>query len=312
MFCRCAIEGGNREVLCQMVADDYGYYDFAENSNLFEINDGSWVLLGVDKNISKNKDAYLALIRFSLVGNLWTTSVSSLRIPYITMGYSSSSWSFDSGYGLIACSDDHSRSLYTKEGMEIWESVSNHVNLIRVLPDDILSSDVWWIRRTGENTETVEMISGEDYLWALKVKTGIIENDEIQIAEQWISNNVIEGEEPLPNYYDYDAYIKEKEDFSCLRANCVCMSPDGYYALISAGSDKQYNIYIVNLETMAIKPVKTPDSMNTVFIGTVFGADYLPGIVWNEDGTIMILSTDGIDYETVKISTFRLETALTE
>ena len=63
-----------------------------------------------------------------------------------------------------------------------------------------------------------------------------------------------------------------------------------------------YRLYLLDVETMELMPVESPDGILGVNLaaGSVFGMEYRPRMVWNPDGTIVLLKSNG------KIGFYRL------
>ncbi len=76
------------------------------------------------------------------------------------------------------------------------------------------------------------------------------------------------------------------------RITCVCQSPGGSYALICTDDSKSGagRYWLLDLDTMAMVPVETPEGLGPVLFGTSLTGNFRPGMVWNEDGTLLILN----------------------
>ena len=305
-FCRCPAEGGNREILYDMPCGDNQEFDLASGSNLYEVQDGSWLLTGIrgnTRNSENRKTAVLALIRFSPSGDRWTPEISSLRIPAGLYDYTLSDWSAVSGCGLL-CVMNTSTSGASSGAMSMEaildnpiEGVVEHVNVVRVLPGSDTPRDVWYLKKTGEGDGDVMFLPADDFLWSVKVSSGRLDADETAEAAIWMARNQEDESSSvvLPKGYGTDEYTRELRDGSRLTVLAACISPDGYFALINANVNRGYHLYLVDLKTMQVRPVETPEGVGGVVVSaTPMAGSYRPGFLWNEDGTLLINGDDGV------------------
>ena len=304
-FCRCPVEGGTREVLLDTAYDESAPYDLTSSSGLYEAADGSWMLSGVrgyskpEKNLRQVK---LALIRFTLSGGEWKPEVISLGIPAAGYRYALSGWSGASGYGAF-CLDNllgqyqasELASLSYSPAQEALSSAPRYVNFVRVLPGAVPSFDIWYLRKTGEGAGDAEFLPADGFLWSIKVNGHMLEESETAEAEEWIAGSQEEEGIYFPQEYGAAEYLEELEHSSLLPILGACISPDGYYALINAGSAESYRLYLVDLETMKLLPVEAPEGVGgTAVSATALGRSFAPGFVWNEDGTLLINGEGGV------------------
>ena len=311
-FCRCPVEGGSREVLCDMVYEEGCAYDVTSSSNLFEAADGSWLLTGTNRFYRSSQDGQLALIRFSASGDKWTQEVTSLGVPGKYFAFDYTPWSPASGYGLFCLSfpliqqtDQAAMEGSVKQTQNVWSQIPGYVNLLRLHPGAEAKHDVWCLKKTGDDYRAVEMVPAEDFLWALKLKSGRLEAGEKPAAAAWLSQNGSGEGDPVPKGYDEEALLKDIREEARLFTLCSALSPDGYYALINARVGKDCHLYLVSLETMKVLPVDAPEGVAGVQLGNnPMGRGYLPGIFWNQDGTLLIELADQPGHT----GAFRLET----
>ena len=107
------------------------------------------------------------------------------------------------------------------------------------------------------------------------------------------------------------AYLTSENDLYLYRRNRsqriasdvtenFCLSPDGHYALLSASGGKEhrslnlYRFYLMDLETMEVRPVAAPDGLAgpALSFSSAFSQDYPPCMEWNDDGTLLIMDAD--------------------
>ena len=62
-------------------------------------------------------------------------------------------------------------------------------------------------------------------------------------------------------------------------------------------------MYLVKLDNMAVLPVAIPENIGgrSLFANTAFSGNFLQGMLWNSDGTLLVLDNDN------EIVTMRLE-----
>ena len=169
--------------------------------------------------------------------------------------------------------------------------------MVRVLPGSGAPRDVWYLKKTGEGDGDVEFLPAEDFLWSVKVSSGRMEMEEAAEAAKWIAENQVDESASviLPKGYSTDEYIEEMKYGTRLTVLGACVSPDGYYALINAGGTGSYHLYLVDLKTMQLRPVETPEGVGGVVVSaSAMASSYKPGFLWNEDGTLLINGDDGV------------------
>ncbi len=307
-FCRCPVEGGEREILCETRFDDGNGYEIYYYDNLYETKDGSWMLSGYLKDPSGKGMQQLALVRFSPSGDQWMLEPISLQVPTRILYTYKSAWSAASGYGLFVLfgSTTIGEVFHNSESLEnnIHSGMALHTTLLRIRPGEDMSRDVWYLMRSGENDNSVKVVSGDDFLYRLKTESGLTSPDDAQAR----SDEAAEAYENSPaKAYNLEIHQKALAEQTLLRPTCVSLSPDGYYALVNAGIDGQYRLYMISLRTMEIVPVEAPEGIGSSYLSSsILGKSYMPGITWNEDGTLLIRNSDYSDRTVVQA--FRLIT----
>lgn len=301
-FCRCPVEGGEREVLCETRIDGDNGYGVYHCDNLYETEDGSWMLSGYLKDPSGKGMQQLALIRFSPSGDQWASEVISLQVPTRILYTYKSAWSAASGYGLFILFGNSSigEVFHNSEKLEnnIHSGMALHTTLLRILPGGDMPRDVWYLLRSGESDDSVKVVSGEDFLYRLKAESGLMSPDDARA----LSDEAAEayGNSPA-KAYNLEIHQKALAEQTLLRPTCVSLSPDGYYALVNAGIDGQYRLYMISLRTMEIVPVEAPEGIGGVSLSSSpLATGYMPGITWNEDGTLLIRNSNDSDRTVVQ------------
>ena len=306
-FCRCPVEGGEREILYDTLNDENGDFDVCYGSSLYEAEDGSWILAGLNRH-NRERKSQLALIRFRDSGNGWTAEVNSLGIPSSPWSLSLKDWSPATGYGLFCLKYPTMDASAAAEGFMVPQSeyatlvegMARRVNLLRVHTDGEVSGDVWYMIRTGEGKADVELLPATDYLNSCKLNGAGYDESEEAGLQEWLSENGNQDEPlyALPKGYDSSKFIEEYNQL--LTVTCAAVSPDGHYAIINAGVMGQYELYIVQMETMEVRPVDAPEGVaGLTLTDSAMGRRFRPGIVWNDDGTLLIEGQSG-DYAGVR------------
>ena len=84
---------------------------------------------------------------------------------------------------------------------------------------------------------------------------------------------------------------------------CISLSPGGEFALLCLHDDrsKPALFFMLDIEAMTLYPVENPEGLEPVHYGKMpLVGRFPPGIVWNEDGTLLILNGN-------TVQAFRLE-----
>ena len=88
------------------------------------------------------------------------------------------------------------------------------------------------------------------------------------------------------------AYGEELLNAPQFHSTCGCLSPDGRYALINLGRRELCRFFLVDVETLEIRPVDAPEGLATLAFNTPLTAKFPPGMVWNGDGTLLIYDSN--------------------
>lgn len=312
-FCRCPVEGGDREILCETEkGQENQLYDFIGSSVLKEAADGSWVVTGINGSSSKPpKDTQLSLIRFIQAGDAWTTEVLPTGIMYEPYGFGSPYMEGESGYGIltvdnlvagqmsnaaVSATADAAASVYTMGNAML--SLSSHIGLVRFRAGDLSARDIWYIQWHSEDPADVTMEPAEELLWAYKLAKNVVYPGEEEEAKKRMPED---GDYYVPEGFDPEGSIRGTD---WMRITGVCVSPDGYYALVNAGNGNTCRLYLVDLESMKIRLLETPENLDTFGMnGSGMKSYYRPRMKWNEDGTLLI-----VNGKTQKAEAFHLET----
>ena len=227
-----------------------------------------------------------ALVRFAPAGETWTAETQStgisIRVESIRFDRSAAS-----GSGVMALVDRNSTSLGAATGM--YDDGAMHytryalgcLNLLRILPGETPAWAVWHLEQTGEDPADVALASGEAplrYIRALAAGEEVSPPEDFNLMA-WLSN-------PPP-----------------LICN-ACLSPDGRYALLTVQASREWRFYLAQLETMEVRPVYARRGLADMRLAvtTPQSKKYRPGMVWNPDGTLLIMNEFGA------VEGFRLET----
>lgn len=289
-FCRCRPDGQDWEVLCRTEAADEGMpYRPVTVSDLTENPDGSWTLFGTAQPLRESSREYdLVMVSFVPSGDAWSVEVRPTgvtgRITPVDYDYSPAS-----GYGLILLGNTELVPLYRTDSYDSEDygggmngrRIGEHIRIIRIHPDPENPFDVWYLHRTGEQPEDVEILSGQASLEYLQARIAG-ENPE-KPAE------LVGSEEDR-----YEPYFRT---YPIIYGACI--SPDGRYALVKvlqadwSGNygDRSLQFYLLDLETMALVPVEAPEAVAGKEDTSSYSAKTTRNrsdMLWNPDGTIFI------------------------
>ena len=311
-FCRCPVGGGAPEILYEMKRDNNQPFDVTYSSALTEMADGSWLLAGINGSQSGTNGKYVrhALIRFSPAGDAWTMTVTPVGIPYANWRTHRFFTSAASGYSvacLLSSSANQQASLAQTSSAASVElakaSVSlalfGYVNMLRISPGETLQRDVWCLRGTGEADDPVKAEPSETALLSYKMMRYDLTDDDAESLLKW--GPEIDAGTRLPK--GYDANLEARAGSGRWRIGSLCLSPDGYYTLAVASNDRSQALWLISMETMEVRKVDSPESLNLWGIGTSMTIHaYYPQMIWNEDGTLLILNASTSQTEAFRLA----------
>ena len=312
-FCRCPVEGGDREILCDMSSKDRAFV-FDAHSALYEAQDGNWVLNGITGLGRESYEQY-ALIRFSPSGDGWTWEVIPTGVPAFGEAVGSVSCFSQSGYGLFCLLNTRgnaqnmiNNSTSSEESAALLRAsvrpaFFNRIGLLRILPGPEVQHDVWSLVRTDDGNGR-QLVPADDLLWMIKKQYNEIDPSEEAASIIWLAEHYDSLEDLYNRYFSEEARNKDARGEEVVIIRLACMSPDGRYALINAGSREfGFELYMLSLDTMQILPVEAPEGIPGMELTiSPFAQEFKPCIVWNEDGTLLIQNSD-----TRRTAAYRLE-----
>ena len=267
-FCRCATEGGSREILCKIPRDEQGLFEPTTLSDMFESVDGSWLLEGITGS-SKEGKQNTALFRLAPGENAWIIEAIPTMIPRV-FASGRFLYSPDSGYSLMVMA-----AVGTQGADVATMGMMKRVNLVRVRPTEASPYEVWYMQENSDAFGDVTMIRGETYL-------------------QYFQTRMFDRTDPgIPAEYDVQQDMLHMPP----SINNACFSPDGRYALLyvrqnGAPDPEKDRLYLLSLETMEIRQVEVPEGTIGISLtaGSPLGMRYQPGMVWHSDGTLVMLT----------------------
>ena len=277
-FCRCTPDGRNREILCKTEMHRFQtlFHPF-DTSDLFEMSDGSWIMQGArgDYNYRNIKEDTISLIHFAPSGDQWTAEVIPTAVPLI---YKTGRFLYSaaSGYGMMLIHIPYNKDIFagtdTDPGaMDGIRYIADSLRLLRICPGGQITSDVWYIRKSWPEDENMEMVSGEARL---------------EYIRAWYEG----GSPTASEEYDGEASIRQPYP----KITNACLSPDGRYALLHGNENSEYCFYLIDMETMAIRPVESPEGTASLDQVMPLHSSYYPAMRWNQDGTLVFAVEDGV------------------
>ena len=157
----------------------------------------------------------------------------------------------------------------SRDSMRIF-AVLETMNIGRITPD-------------GPDTE---------HYWRFADDGGEMKNVRLEpVDEKIVSvlNRMANGGEYTEEEWEaLQAYGEELLNAPQLRSTRGCLSPDGRYALINLGSMELCRFFLMDVETLEIRPVDAPEGLATIILNSQLTAKFPPGMVWNGDGTLLI------------------------
>lgn len=250
---------------------------------LFEKADGSWLVLGAPDTHTAKSPEILEILspaspqsrqRFArfMPAAMWQTEY---------MRYSSAS-----GYGLmIGHSLTSASNGYDGNAPALYARILlNAICLSRITPEKTDMDQYWLFRADAED------------LSDLKIEA--LDADTLSMVRQIVNEgSVTAGDDAKLKEYA-DALVRHPAQI----ATCACLSPDGRWALIHIGRSSLFRFFLMDLETMALYPVDAPEGLAGPAIGTALGRAYPPGMVWNDDGTLLIYTAASQSAEAYRLT----------
>ncbi|MBR4360743.1 MAG: hypothetical protein IKP32_09000 [Clostridia bacterium] len=284
---RCDLTTFEVQVVCQNMF-------MIVTPGLFEKADGNWLVLGMKSRNGKDPDTVYVCgpagvgkdalaIYAALTGS--SMPVGSPRVYSGVLSYSMlhtgcMSYSSQTGYGVMlgstaaVLSGNGVNTDIPEDTLKAVHALLQAVNLRQITPEGPDMTHYWRFQDDAGDLSDVRLELVEDSaITALK-------NSDLETAA---------------------AYGKALADNPPPVSTCCCMSPDGRFALINVGSMKQCRFFLLDVAQMELRPVEAPEGLPTIVYGSPLAAKYYPGMVWSEDGTLLIFNT-----ETSTVEAYRL------
>ena len=280
-----------------------GNLNMASTPGLWETPDGRWLMLDATERTNRAREAvYLSAkdpIPSAMLPLYETMAQSGYPIGVdqsFIRQFSSGAWqtgclvySSVSGYGLMIgmpVTTDTAAQEGTTAGNYAIYSVLNDMRICRITPEGADMQHYWRIVDASEDLTGVRLEMVEDsYVTTLD-----------RMANH--SSDMVTQEESEA----LNAYGTELMKSLQLLSTCGCASPDGRYALINVGNRERSGFFLVDMETMEMCPVNAPEGMATIYLNSAMTRKYQPGMVWNQDGTLLIFN-----YESKTVEAWRLD-----
>ena len=286
-FYRCDLTSGATELLM----DGIGVR--GSGQSIHEAGDGSWLLMLTTDN-SGSRDMRDLFVRFRPEGEgSWIASFlgggGSGVVQKVERSFPSrivqtlrTDYSAASEYGLVISGGTSAASSAQLMQSAADALVKNPVHpalftrtrLSRITPAGIERGRYWEL--TGDPEDPASMTLTE------------VDPELLGIMIRYCGNELMTEEERALLGDLSMALMREPP----VTVSCVCMSPGGHYALLSARTYRGDSplFWLVDVETMTLTPVEAPEGMKSDYFGTPIGGDYRPGMEWNRDDTLLILS----------------------
>ena len=268
--------------------------------SLFERADGTWMVLHTQDYSGKYPEAVsicgeagmgdgaLAIFR-ALTGSALPAGGAqqyTRLLPYSVWFTQRMLYSAASGYGLKLGSSQVanvvSSSAQTDPANSAIYSVLTAMCMSRITPETIDVDHYWrFVKENGVlRTEPVD-----DALV-----------DSLQKAANIGMDSLTEAEQTALDEFGV-ALLRDPQP----RATWGCLSPDGKYALLNVGGQRAYELCLLDLETMEVRPVNAPEGLAGAGYGSVLGAKYRPGMEWHADGMLLIYNNATNDVEAYRL-----------
>lgn len=282
-----------------------GNLNMASTPGLWETPDGRWLMLDATARNNGREAIYLSAkecFSSALMPMIETLAETGYPIGVdqsFVRRFSAGAWqtgclvySSRTGYGLMiggpvtAMQTDTAAQEGTTAGYYAIYSVLNDMRICRITPEGADMQHYWRIVDASEDLTGVRLEMVEDsYVTTLD-----------RMANH--SSDMVTQEESEA----LNAYGTELMKSLQLLSTCGCASPDGRYALINVGNREGSGFFLVDMETMKMRPVNAPEGMATIYLNSALTRKYQPGMVWNQDGTLLIFN-----YESQTVEAWRLE-----
>ena len=240
---------------------------------LYETSDGRWLVLGATGPEYGDREAVYAC------GDGGAAQPSVRAFKAGTWSTISMLYSARTGYGLMiglmidSPTATTAGAAVSRDSMRIF-AVLETMNIGRITPD-------------GPDTE---------HYWRFADGGGEMKNVRLEpVDEKIVSilNRMANGGEYTEEEKEaLQAYGEELLNAPPLHSTCGCLSPDGRYALINLGNRELCRFFLVDVETLEIRPVDAPEGLATLTFNTPLTAKFPPGMVWNGDGTLLIYDSN--------------------
>ncbi|MBO4925952.1 MAG: hypothetical protein J5472_05695 [Clostridia bacterium] len=262
---RCDMDTYETQRICGIPA-------LATVPGLYETPDGGCLVLGATGPENRDREAVYAC------GDGGAAQPSVRAFKAGTWSTRSMLYSARTGYGLmIGGPTATTADVAAMEGAAVSpnsmriSAVLEAMNIGRITPD-------------GPDTE---------HYWRFADDGGEMKNVRLEPVDEGIvsilSRMANRGEYTEEEWEALQAYGEELLNAPQPRSTCGCLSPDGRYALINVGSSRELcRFFLMDVETLEIRPVDAPEGLATLAFNTPLTAKFPPGMVWNGDGTLLI------------------------
>ena len=190
-------------------------------------------------------------------------------------------YSADSGYGLMKVDSPSSQFLpqYTKDISETAAAASafpqafvKMLRLNRITPDGAEMDQYWYLMDDSPDLSQVSIRQAD------------------ADALRWLRAAANDRTPALTEEEDaaLGALARDLLMSRVLYVSAAALSPDGHYAMLNAGFEQTWGLFLLRLDDMELRPVSAPEGLASNAVGTQLGQQFRPGIVWNPDGTLLI------------------------
>lgn len=277
---RCDLESFEVELICENL---YAVI----SPGLFETADGDWLVLASQTANGRSPEALyrcgaeppnadaLALYRALGLGaaTVEAGAAAFRSLPINLLRSERMDYSAASGYGLMMTSSPNANQASASSDNAIATSAFlKTFQLSRITPDGAEMNQYWFLIDDSRDMTSIRLQRAEDGALALveAVTAGASEEalEEIKAQISFTAVQIVQS---------HVFYV-----------TALSASPDGYYALVNAVFEKDAALLLLNLETMEVRMVSAPEGLASRSVGTALGKAFAPGIVWQDDGTILI------------------------